>query len=60
MGHFSGYAGALALAMILLPIVVRTTEESLRLIPDTMREAGFALGLAALAGDTSDPLQGRR
>jgi phosphate transport system permease protein len=45
MGHFSGYAGALALAMILLPIVVRTTEESLRLIPDTMREAGFALGL---------------
>jgi phosphate transport system permease protein len=44
-GHFSGYAGALALAMILLPIVVRTTEESLRLIPDTMREAGFALGL---------------
>jgi phosphate transport system permease protein len=45
MGHFSGYAGAVALAMILLPIVVRTTEESLRLIPDTMREAGFALGL---------------
>jgi len=44
-GHFSGYAGALALAMILLPIVVRTTEESLRLIPDTLREAGFALGL---------------
>ena len=50
-GHFSGYAGALALAMILLPIVVRTTEESLRLVPDTMREAGFALGPAALAGD---------
>lgn len=45
VGHFSGYAGAVALAMILLPIVVRTTEESLRLIPDTMREAGFALGL---------------
>jgi phosphate transport system permease protein len=45
VGHFSGYAGALALAMILLPIVVRTTEESLRLIPDQMREAGFALGL---------------
>jgi phosphate transport system permease protein len=44
-GHFSGFAGALALAMILLPIVVRTTEESLRLVPDTMREAGFALGL---------------
>jgi phosphate transport system permease protein len=45
MGHFSGFAGALALAMILLPIVVRTTEESLRLVPDQMREAGFALGL---------------
>jgi len=44
-GHFSGYAGGLSLAMILLPIVVRTTEESLRLIPDQMREAGFALGL---------------
>ncbi len=44
VGHFSGYAGALALAMILLPIVVRTTEESLRLVPDQMREAGFALG----------------
>jgi phosphate transport system permease protein len=45
VGHFSGLAGALALAMILLPIVVRTTEESLRLVPDQMREAGFALGL---------------
>ena len=44
-GHFSGFAGALALAMILLPIVVRTTDESLRLVPDQMREAGFALGL---------------
>ena len=44
-GHFSGFAGALSLAIILLPIVVRTTEESLLLIPDTMREAGFALGL---------------
>jgi phosphate transport system permease protein len=44
-GHFSGFAGALALGMILLPIVVRTTEESLRLVPDQMREAGFALGL---------------
>src|SRR5438270_5472137 len=45
MGHFSGFAGALALAMILLPIVVRTTEEALRLVPDQMREAGFALGM---------------
>ena len=44
-GHFSGFAGALALAMILLPIVVRTTNESLRLVPNTMREAAFALGV---------------
>lgn len=44
-GHFSGYAGAISLAIILLPIVVRTTQEALLLIPDTMREAGFALGL---------------
>ena len=45
VGHFSGYAGAVALAIILLPIVVRTSEESLRLVPNTMREAAFALGL---------------
>jgi phosphate transport system permease protein len=44
-GHFSGYAGALALAMVLLPIVVRTSDEALRLVPNTMREAGFALGI---------------
>jgi phosphate transport system permease protein len=44
-GHFSGFAGALALAMILLPIVVRTTDEALRLVPNTMREAAFALGV---------------
>src|SRR3954468_21754825 len=44
-GHFSGFAGAMALAVILIPIVVRTTEEALRLVPDQMREAGFALGL---------------
>jgi phosphate transport system permease protein len=44
-GHFSGYAGALALAMILLPIIVRTSHEALRLVPDQMREAAFALGI---------------
>ena len=45
VGHFSGYAGALALGIILLPIVARTSEESLRLVPNQMREAAFALGL---------------
>jgi phosphate transport system permease protein len=45
MGHFSGYAGALALAMILLPVIVRTSDEALRLVPDQMREPAFALGI---------------
>ena len=44
-GHFSGYAGAIALAMILLPVVVRTSDEALQLVPDPMREAALALGL---------------
>lgn len=44
-GHFSGLAGALALATILLPIIVRTTDEALRLVPNPMREAAFALGM---------------
>ena len=42
--HFSGLAGALALAIILLPVVIRTTEEMLRLVPNTLREAALALG----------------
>jgi len=44
MGHFSGWAGALALALIALPIIVRTTEDMLKLVPNTMREAACALG----------------
>ena len=44
VGHFSGWAGAGALALILLPIVVRTSDETLRLIPTTLREATLALG----------------
>jgi phosphate transport system permease protein len=44
-GHFSGYAGGIALAMILLPVVVRTSDEALQLVPDPLREAGLALGL---------------
>jgi phosphate transport system permease protein len=43
-GHFSGWAGALALALIILPVVVRTTENMMRLVPDTLREAAAALG----------------
>ena len=43
-GHFSGWAGIMALAMIVLPVVVRTTEDMLRLVPDSMREAAAALG----------------
>ena len=43
-GHFSGWAGALALALIVLPVVVRTTEDMLRLVPNTLREAAAALG----------------
>jgi len=44
MGHFSGLAGALALAVIVIPVVVRTTEDMLLLVPNTMREAAAALG----------------
>lgn len=43
-GHFSGWAGIMALSMIVLPVVVRTTEDMLRLVPDSMREAAAALG----------------
>jgi phosphate transport system permease protein len=44
MGHFSGLAGSLALAVIVIPVVVRTTEDMLLLVPNTMREAAAALG----------------
>jgi len=42
--HFSAWAGALALAIIVIPVVVRTTEDMLRLVPVGLREAAFALG----------------
>lgn len=45
MGHFSGFAGALALAVIVVPVVVRTTEDMLLLVPGQMREAATALGM---------------
>lgn len=42
--HFSGWAGTLALSLIAIPVVVRTTENMLRLVPSTLREAAYALG----------------
>jgi phosphate transport system permease protein len=45
MGHFSGIAGAAALAVIVIPVVVRTTEDMLLLVPDTLREAAASIGL---------------
>ncbi|HUC10445.1 MAG TPA: phosphate ABC transporter permease PstA [Stellaceae bacterium] len=44
MGHFSAWAGAVALAIIVIPVVVRTTEDMLNLVPNTLREAASALG----------------
>ena len=43
--HSSGFAGALALAMLVIPVVTRTTEDMLRLVPNTLREAASAMGL---------------
>ena len=45
MGHFSGWAGAVALAVIVIPVVIRTTEDMLLLVPNTLREAAAALGM---------------
>jgi phosphate transport system permease protein len=44
MGHFSAWAGGVALAILVIPVVVRTTEDMLLLVPDTLREAAAALG----------------
>lgn len=44
VGHFSGWAGALALSLIVIPVVVRTTENMMQLVPTTLREAAAALG----------------
>jgi phosphate transport system permease protein len=45
LGHFSGYAGAVALALLILPIVARTTEDMLNLVPVALRESALALGV---------------
>jgi phosphate transport system permease protein len=44
MGHFSAWAGAVALAIIMIPVIVRTTEDMLNLVPNALREAAAALG----------------
>jgi phosphate transport system permease protein len=44
LGHFSGYAGGVALALLITPIVARTTEDMLKLVPNTLREAALGLG----------------
>lgn len=44
VGHFNGWAGSVALAIIMVPVVLRTTEDMLSLVPWTLREAAFALG----------------
>jgi phosphate transport system permease protein len=44
MGHFSAWAGAIALAIIMIPVILRTTDDMLQLVPGTLREAAFALG----------------
>ena len=45
MGHFSGFAGSIALAVLVIPVVVRSTEDMLRLVPNALREAAASIGL---------------
>ena len=47
VGHFAGWGGALALSLIVIPVVVRTTDDMLKLVPDSLREAAIALGAPA-------------
>jgi phosphate transport system permease protein len=47
VGHFAGWGGALALSLIVIPVVVRTTDDMLKLVPDSLREAAVALGAPA-------------
>lgn len=44
VGHFSGWAGAIALGLLVIPVVVRTTDDMLKLVPNSLREAAMALG----------------
>ena len=58
--HFSGWAGTAALALIAIPVVVRTTENMLRLVPVSLREAAFALGAPKWKVSTSVVLKAAR
>ena len=60
MQHFSGWAGVLALALIVIPVVVRTTENMLVLVPNSLREAAYALGHAQVEGDHAGDARRRR
>lgn len=59
-GHFSPLAGALALSFILIPIVARTTEESIKLVPNSLREASSALGVRRWRTTVSVVIQAAR
>ena len=59
MGHFSGWAGAVALAVIVIPVVVRTTEDMLLLVPEHAARGGGLARPAALADDHADRLSRR-
>ncbi len=59
MGHFSAMAGVVALAVIVIPVVVRTTENMLLLVPGSLREAAARSACRALVGHQQDRLQGR-
>lgn len=48
MGGFSGFAGAVALAVIMFPVVMRTTEEMLSMVPNALRESAYALGMTQI------------
>ena len=47
-GHFSGWAGSVALAIIMFPVIMRTTEDSLNMVPNTLRESALALGMTRM------------
>jgi phosphate transport system permease protein len=60
VGHFAGWGGAFALAIIVIPVVIRTTENMLRLVPNSLREAAAALGAPQWKVITFVTLRGAR